>query len=475
MPTSAPAADTAAFDELRARARELASRDFEPPDSRDLPEWLARMDYDAYRRIRFRLDTALWTAEELPFRALFLHRGYIFPDRVRMDELVDGDWRELEFSPGQFSYDDGQPAPEGLGYSGLALLHRTASTGRWDEIAAFQGASYFRLLGEAQVYGACFRGVAVDTAEPAGEDFPRFRELRLVRPAAGDDRIVLHALLDSPALTGAFRLAIRPGATASAEVSAVLFPRHEIGKLGLAPLTSMFLHGEDLPARAPDWRPEVHDSDGLLVEGRDGSWLWRPLGNPARVHRVTRLGAGTPAGFGLLQRDRELGSYEDLEARFERRPSLWVTPRGDWGAGSLELVEIPTDAEWNDNIVAFWVPEQRPSRGQEIALQYELQATTDDPSPRARVRATRVRPGSGPTLFVVDFDDPGGGGELTADVTASRGGIQAAVLRPDEARGGWRCSFELVAEGDDPVDVRVTLRRGEEDASETLLYRWARP
>ncbi|HEX5011567.1 MAG TPA: glucan biosynthesis protein [Planctomycetota bacterium] len=465
-----------AFEALRARARELAQHEQAPRDAHDLPEWLGQLDYDHYRQLRFRPDAALWTPDELPFRVQLMHRGYLFKQRVRVTELVDGEEREVAFRSAQFAYpDDTPPVPDDLGYSGLSLSWRGPDAEKRDEVAAFQGASYFRLLGVGQVYGASARGLAIDTASPRGEEFPDFVELQLERPAPEAGHVVLHALLDSPRITGAYRFDIVPGERTTAAVTACLYPRADIDKLGLAPLTSMFLFGEDGLHRTPDWRPEVHDSDGLLVAGGDGSWTWRPLANPLRTHRITRLPASSPAGFGLLQRDRAFTSYEDLESHFERRPSLWITPRGDWGPGALELIEIPNEGEWNENVVASWVPEQPVRAGTELRFEYELAAQLEDPQ-RAlgRATATRVQQRKESTLFLVDFEGGAAGDMPQADVVASRGTLQHVVVQPSEPAGSWRCSFELQDKESEPIDLRVSLRRGEQVVSETLLLTWVR-
>jgi glucans biosynthesis protein len=483
---AAPPPDS--FVQLCERAKDLASRDYVARDASDLPEWLAKLDYDGYRQLRFLPESALWTREDLPFRVHLMHRGYLFPRRVKIEERVGADVHEVESSPTQFAYPEGSPpVPPGLGFSGLSLSWRAPDTGRRDEIAEWQGASYYRVLGVGQVYGASARGLAIDVAEPKGEEFPEFTELHVQRPQPGDERVVVEALLDSPGLAGAFRFVVQPGARTSADVTALLYTRHPIGKLGLAPLTTMFLFGEDGLHRRPDWRPEVHDSDGLLVAAGDGSWTWRPLANPTRNHRITRLPLENPRGFGLLQRDRAFASYADLESRFELRPSYWITPHGDWGKGSLELIEIPNEGEWNENVIASWLPEQPVAGGQELRLEYTISSQLEEPErpPLARVTATRVRPGANSQLFVIDFDEgapPASDGpdgapapKTLAEVTASRGELRHHVLEPNTAVGGWRCSFELLDDKPEPVELRVTLKRGEQAVSETLLLTWARP
>lgn len=490
-PSAQPAPDeTFSFETVRARATELARSPYAPRPTEDLPEWLAQLDYDGYRELRFRPEASLWGGEDLPFRAQFMHRGYLFRSRVRIHVVEAGVARELRFEPAQFTYrpEQAQP-PSDLGYAGFALRYRAGDPVRWDEFAAFLGASYYRLVGSGQHYGSSARGLAVDAATPKGEEFPEFVEFWIEKPAPDARQLVVHALLDSPSLTGACRFALEPGAQTAADVLACFVPRRPVEKLGLAPLTSMYLFGEDGLRRMPDYRPEVHDADGLLVREAGGAWLWRPLRNPPREHRVTRLALENPAGFGLLQRDRAFGSYEDLEARYELRPSLWVEPRGAWGRGSVELLEIPTPVEWNDNVVAYWVPEQPLKAGQELRLEYRLHATTLEPQQDALLRAhsARLRPGKDAHLFVLDFfgEEPvaasapsaaeAGAPALEARVSTPRGAIRHLTLTQDTPNGATRCSFELVDDEPAPLELRVQLWRGERPVSETFVLPWERP
>lgn len=476
--------EQAAFslDTLRARARELAKSEYVARPTNDLPDWLAKLDYDGYRRLRFRPETTLWAGDGLPFRVQFMHRGYIFRQKVAIS-LVDGaDVRELRFSAKQFDYAEnaGKPVSEDLGYSGFALRYPIEKQGRWDEIAEFQGATYFRLLAAHQGYGASVRGLAINTAAPKGEEFPEFVEFWIEKPAPGAARITVYALLDSPSTTGAFKFVIAPGAQTIADETAFLYPRRPIEKLGIAPLTSMFLVGEAHLHPVDEWRPEVHDSDGLSVASADGAWLWRPLANPERTHRITRIELENPAGFGLFQRDRAFASYEDLESRFESRPSYWVAPRGAWGKGAVELVEIPSEVEWNENVIAYWVPDKPVAKGDELEFELALSAFMDDPSrpPLARATSMRVKAGKDAPLFVVDFAGPALEGELaglSADITATHGSARNVVLQRNEPEHALRCSFELADVGKDPIEVRVTLRRGGRAVSETLLEPWVKP
>lgn len=476
----APPAPAFSFDALRQRARELSSKEYVPAAVDDLPEWLAKMDYDAWRRIRFRTETALWAGDGLPFRLTFAHRGYLFRRRVRMHAIDGGEVRELPFSREQYQYglEPKGEVPAGLGYAGVTVLHPLDPAGPWDEVASFLGASFFRVLGRRQRYGASARGLAIDTASPDGEEYPEFTDIWIERPAPQADRLLLYALLDSPSTTGAFRFVLKAGEQTVVEVGLSLYPRRAIAKLGLAPMTSMFLHGEGRQRLLPDYRPEVHDSDGVLLADAAGGFSWRPLQNPPHKHRVTAFPLDDPRGFGLLQRDREFGSYQDLEARYELRPGYWVAPVGKWGKGSFELLEIPSTAEGNDNVSCYWVPAQAPAPGAEFHLEYTLSAFLDDAErpPLARVRATRTQAGKDWLLVVLDFDGAGIDREpaqLQTELQASAGELRNVVLQPNVAAGGMRCSFEL--HGADAAELRCWLRREQRPVTETWVLHWQRP
>src|SRR5690606_22798326 len=329
--------------------------------------------------------------------------------------------------------------------------------------------------GRDQTYGLSARGLAIDTAMPKGEEFPRFREFWLVRPAPEATTLVIYALLDSPSLTGAYRFRLTPGRESLLDVDALLFARADVARLGLAPLTSMYLYGENQSRRFDDFRPEVHDSDGLLVHTGAGEWIWRPLSNP-RGLRVTSLLDDGPRGFGLLQRDRAFEHYLDLESRFERRPSYWIEPRGDaWGKGAVHLVEIPSAEEIHDNIVAFWVPDEPLRAGATRRLSYRLHAPLDplaEASRLGRVVRTRIgwaaipgareKPPRSRRRFAVDFT----GGELNSLARAQPLEVKLDVVNGSASdvdvqklpgRRGWRVSFVLAPEGAQAVDMRLHL------------------
>jgi glucan biosynthesis protein len=201
---------------------------------------------------------------------------------------------------------------------------------------------------------------------------------------------VVHALLDSPSAAAAFRFTIHPGERTVFDTELALYPRAEIATVGIAPLTSMFLFDASERTRIDDYRTAVHDSNGLLLRTGKGEQIWRPLANPRELQISAFTDRGR-RGFGLMQRSRALGDYQDLEARYENRLSLWVEPARDWGEGVVELVEIPTDREVNDNVVAFWRPHEPLKAKGEYIFNYRLHWCWSAPSepPLSEVIATR--------------------------------------------------------------------------------------
>jgi glucans biosynthesis protein len=350
-------------------------------------------------------------------------------------------------------------------------------------VIAFLGASYFRAVGRGQRYGASARGLAVDTALASGEEFPRFVEFWIERPDDSARELVIYALLDSRRVTGAYRFTVRPGAETLVDVKLRLFLREHVTKLGIAPMTTMFLFGENQRSTRDDYRPEVHDSDGLLIESGTGEWLWRPLVNPRRL-LVTSFALTNPAGFGLMQRDRDFTHYQDLEARYELRPSIWVEPRGNWGAGRVELVLIPTPDETNDNVVAYWVPDAPPPLRQPFDIEYRLHFQRDPEvrPPQSWIAATRrghgyVR-GNDPTIgFVIDFEGPALG-KLPADavieaVVSALGNAEIVenIVARNDVTGGVRLRLRIRRiDESKPVDLRAFLRTGGNTISTTWSY-----
>jgi glucans biosynthesis protein len=483
-PALARAATPFGLDDVAKKAQELAAGEFEDPRGK-VPDWLLQIDYDQWRDIRFRPDSALWRDRGSAFQVQFFHAGLFYDRPVRINVIDQKGVESVAFSPSLFDYGKNKFAsqvPQDLGFAGFRIHYPIKTPKYHDEVIVFLGASYFRALGREQAFGLSARGLAIDTAESTGEEFPYFREFWLVEPAKNAKEMVLYALLDSPSVSGAYRFAIRPGETTDVDVEVRLFLRREIKKLGIAPLTSMFFHGENTLREVVDFRPEVHDSDGLLMQTGTGEWIWRPLENPRALH-VSSFQMENPKGFGLIQRDRDFANYEDLEARSELRPSTWVAPKGDWGKGRVELIEIPTKSDVNDNIVAFWVPAEAPKPGAPVAIAYTMSWYGDDPKrpPAGRVVGTRRDFGTYADAhrFVVDFD----GGKLAKlpkdtvlrGVVSIAGGDDSAKLLEQQVMqnpvtGGWRLTFQVRPNHKGPIDVRAFLDNGGETLTETWSY-----
>ena len=486
---AAPVNSTFGFESVAVIARDRARAAWRAaPDA--LPADLQALDYDRYRDIRFQPARALWRDAALPFEVMFFQLGLYQRQPVRVHEITPGGPVAVPYRRADFDFGRNRLRPEtwgDLGFAGLRI-HYPLNTAQYkDELVTFLGASYFRGLGAGQHYGLSARGLAIDTVGGAGEEFPRFTEFWVQRPAPGASEVTVYALLESPRATGAYRFDVVPGATTTMRVQARVYLRSGAAKpvatLGLAPLTSMFLFGENQP-RAGDFRPEVHDSDGLLVAGDAGEWIWRPLQNPARPS-TTSFSVQRLRGFGLMQRDRAFSSYEDVEARYERRPSAWVRPLGDWGPGRVELLQLPTPDETHDNVVAYWVPATLPAPGQPLDFAYEIawQGDGQERPPGSWVVQSRQGSGyrraeqaaaPGEVQYVVDFAGPAlralpPDAKLRAVVTAdSNGRVLEQIVYPNPANGSWRMTLRVQQlDPARPVELRAFLQQANQVLSET--------
>jgi glucans biosynthesis protein len=492
-PPATPATDKTTpapfnFANVVRRAADLATKAYQP-DRPDLPEGLANLDYDKYRDVRFRRDKSLWKDEGLPFQVEFFPRGFMFRDRVTIN-VVDGrKVTPVKFKRDLFDYGKNQipsDLPDDIGFAGLRLLYPINRDDTFDEVAVFLGASYFRAVAQNLNYGITARGLAIDTGLPSKEEFPTFREFWLVKPKKDATDITLYALLDSERVTGAYMCTIKPGPETVFDVKTHIFARDGVKKLGIAPLTSMFFHGEDTDRRVDDFRPEVHDSDGLVIESGTGERIWRPLVNPLGL-RINQFQVTNPKSFGLLQRDRVYDHYQDLEAHYQNRPSAVVEPIGSWGKGMVELVEIPSTAEKYDNIVAYWMPERPAEAGQQWEFAYRIRFAKDAESrlKGGRTDATRIGAGGTDVLdsnirkFVVDFAGPalaalGPHTPVEANIVASSGKLSNPIVQWNPYIKGWRLFFELTPDGDGPIDLRAFLFHGNDVLSETWTFQWVR-
>lgn len=464
---------------LTERAAALARVPFVPPPQISRAA-LGRLSYDQHRDIRFRPDRSLWRDAALPIQAQFFHAGWMFRQAVRIYEVDNGKAREVVFDPGDFDYGKNHflvPPSPGLGFAGFRLHFHLNRQDYLDEVVVFLGASYFRAVAQKQQYGITARGLLIDTGDGRKEEFPFFREFWLERPSSGAMEITLHALLDSPSVSGAYTFRVLPGVSTIIEVSAALFARKTIRKLGVAPLTSMYFFGKK-DARFDDFRPEVHDSDGLSIVNGKEERLWRPLVNPAKG-QVSVFGDENPRGYGLLQRDREFVTYEDLESRYEQRPSLWVEPSEGWGKGGVYLLELPSNTEYDDNIVAYWVPEEPFSAGDSRKFRYRLHWSMEPPDEFEGERVIRTSSGKcarpGARRFVVDYArgrSPAAAGEVEADLKLSSGTFRNLVIDKNPVTGGYRVFFDVIPTHRKLVEMRCFLKSGTTRLSETWSYRW---
>lgn len=466
------------FGAVLGEAEDLSRRPFAEPAVSD-PYGFNNLTYDQYRDIRFRKDRGLWAGQGLGFQIDLFHPGFRFKVPVEIVVVDGATTKPLAFAPDMFDYGPLVTAPQdgnGLGFSGLRVRAPINAPGVMDEFAVFQGASYFRAVGKGQRYGLSARGLTINTADPAGEEFPRFRKFWLIRPEPGATALVILALLDSPSTTGAYRFTIRPGTVTTIDVELVLFPRVEMPRVGFGPLSSMFLFGPSARAGYDDFRNAVHDSDGLQILTGAGERVFRPLANPSRLQVSAFLDRG-PRGFGLVQRARRFGQFEDLETHFELRPSAWVEPIGDWGRGAVVLVEIPAETETNDNIVAYWRPGDPVPAGRPYALTYRLQWCNEPPAVGSLARVMATRGGLSfdrkRRLFVVEFGDLSREGPApTVDVTANRGTVTNVTAQWVPGGATYRVSFELDTGRETLIELRLVLVRDSLPASETWLYRW---
>ena len=456
------------FANVQQTAAAIARKPYQKP-IQTIPPELLKLTYSQYRAIRYRPSKALWRKQKLPFEVQFFHPGFYYNRSVQINVISKGVSSPVPFSISLFHYGKDTalgPVPNNVGFAGFRIHYRINTPRYFDEIAAFLGASYFRAVPRAGLYGLSARGVAVDTALPQGEEFPSFREFWLREPKPHAKSLVLYALLDSKSLTGAYRFRITPGRDTIMDVRATLYLRKTVALLGIAPLTSMFFHGTDTRRCFNDFRPQVHDSDGLLVHSATGEWVWRPLVNPRKLI-VSAFSFNGVDGFGLLQRDRNFDHYQDLEARYDLRPSLWIHPKGNWGAGKIDLVEIPTVDEKHDNIVAFWVPHQPATKGSALSFAYTLTwfLHSGHRPPGGYVQATRLVKAKAAHVvkIIVDFSGkqlralPAKSPVSAMVSVASPGSLVNEQIEKNVVTGGWRVVFRVHTVPHRPVELRCFL------------------
>lgn len=472
------------YDFVRKRAEELASADFVAPAV------AAEAPFDAlsaaqFQDIRIRPEATVWRGEKLEFEIQTLPFGWIYNVPVEISIVEGGksiqqvaDGKSFAFGPSFEKVPEEAP----FGFSGFRVLGPLNRADWFEEYVTFQGASYFRAVGRGQVFGLSARGLALNTAQAAGEEFPVFRAFWIERPKSGGHPLTVYALLDCPSVSGAYRFRIQPGADTQMDVDATLYPRRELPHVGLAPLTSMYLHGSAGRRITGDARSAVHNSEGLAIINGKGERLWRPVTNPKTLQTSAFMDSN-PRGFGLVQRDRAFSSYDDIDARFELRPTVWVEPQGGWGPGYIELIEIPADDQIHDNIVAYWKPAKALEAGKPFTFAYRLTWGAAIPKAwaPARVRKTRVgnvRNGDETReVFIVDFEGDAikpSNDMPRADVAASAGNVANISVARHPELNGVRVRFELAPADAETIELRLGLRSGEDLISESWLYRWTR-
>lgn len=478
------------FDLLSDEMRQLATQAHKTEPA---PEgFLGNLTYDDYRLIRFNDAKMRWTEPGQNFRMAAFHMGWLFPEPVRIYEVAGGMSTEMRFSTDDFEYLNELAArvPEHAklpGVAGFRLNYALNRPDKLDEVAAFVGASYFRALGRGSAYGLSARGLALNTATATGEEFPRFSRFYMERGPAGAEAVTVYATLEGPSVTGAYKFVIAPGQTTVMDVVARLYFRQDVAELGVAPLTSMFLFSEKNRGEFDDYRPNVHDSDGLRVVRADGDVLWRPLNNPPQL-TGSYFAEERPRAFGLFQRDRDFDSYQDVGARYQQRPSLNVEPLAGFDKGAVRLVEIPSDLEGNDNIVAYWVPEAPAKAGDAREFSYRLHwgdLPHDDGEALAYVHETRAGKGGfsgaeevkGTRKFVIDFR---GGllAGLEADaavepvITVSNGKLLGQTLEKLPDGKTWRLVIDAGAGEGAVVELGAHVAGFDRKLTETWLYQW---
>ncbi|WP_375690109.1 glucan biosynthesis protein [Pseudooceanicola sp. LIPI14-2-Ac024] len=491
-PSEAPESKPFSFEILTEWMQMAARGDATPPEQ--VSGFLTELDYDDYQRIRFDPERVRWTEDGSSVHLNAFHLGWLFKEPVHIHEVVDGQATEMPFSTADFIYDDVEAEiPEDFGLPGVAgfrLMTPINRADKFDEMAAFLGASYFRALGRDTLYGLSARGLAVNTGLPEGEEFPRFNAFWIERPVPGAETVTLYAALRSPSVTGAYKFVLTPGATTTVDVTARLFFREDIGQLGIAPLTSMYLHGGVDQGGFDDFRPSVHDSEALVMNLASGETFVRPLNNPPHL-AGSYFTAENPTSFGLVQRNRDFDNYLDAQAHYERRPSLMIEPLGDWGKGMVRLMEIPSDLEGNDNIVAYWIPETPARAGGSMEISYRqhwgLTPPGDGSDDRARILRTRAGKGGVAGVkketdrrkFVIDFDgallaELPDAAEVSPSVSVANGEVAEAVLSRIPGTGTWRLVIEAAGEPGATVELKAALTGYGKVLTETWVYQWVK-
>ena len=519
--------------EKRAQAKYVPLPDALPAQLKNLtPQQEAGIFWnDAYR---------LWRNKGLPFQIDFYHVNKAFPRAPLINTVDRKGVRHLAYSPGFFHFSGlafTPPLPNNLGYGGFYLRYPINKPDSLDGFFSARGSTYFRVMAKDQVYGLPARGLALNTqVDGKKEEFPDFTEWWLQEPPPNASEMVLDALLDSPSVSGAYEFKVRPGGVTSVDVHGVLFFRQPVDRLGLAPFSSMYLFGENAKNHFGDnFHPEIHDSDGMLMEKNSKEWIWRPLQQSAD-RQFYNFTDENPRGFGLIQRDRDFQHYQDNDGKYNVRPSAWVTPHGNWGKGAVQLIEMPTTNTETDNIVLFWHPEKQPQAGDRLDISYTIDFYMNDasrpplayakqtlinypapppppppaplqpppatpstptkpgspaalkpppaptPAPPAPVPAVPAKDETVPVQFLIDF--VGNGIEnipanqppdlnITCDPPLPETRLRESKVEKNGYDNSWRVTFTIIpAKHNVPTDILCHLMRNGKPLTETWNYTW---
>ena len=478
------------FNDVVAKAEKLSKKSYVQP-SKNIPSELSSLQFADYQKISFKHDKAYWNDRKSRFKLEFYHEGMYFDTPVKINEIVNNQVNEIKYNPDYFDLSKlnlDNLNTKNLGFAGFKVhypINKPTKTD--DEIFTALGGSYFRAVGKDQRYGLSARGLAIDTGEMSGEEFPRFKEYWIERPDPNQKHLVIYALLDSQSVTGAYKITLVPSIDTTVTVEAKVFFRDSVKKLGIAPLTSMFLYGPNQPSPLLNYRPAMHDSNGLSILANNNEWIWRPLNNPKRLS-FSSYSLENPKGFGLIQRDKGFDDYQDLDDHYELRPSVWVEILNDWQKGRVELVEIPTADETNDNIVSFWVPEKQYKSGDQLTFKYRLHYTLNEqnryPANVARAESTRLSLGDikqanlirkldGSNAYIIDFTGPQLSDKKPVKVISSinNGSIVSCDTQYNSVTRGWRVLIRFsVDDNKKPTDLRVQLAS---QTGEVLSETWS--
>ena len=388
------------YDLFKTQARDQANGPYIPPP-RPAPDVLQKINYEEWGKIRFRDDYALFADGPGRFPVTFFHLGLFFQKAVSMHVVEGGMSRQIIYEQSYFEMPANSPARDcRRARASPACASRRRATARSIGARTTGSPSSAPPISarSASSGNTAFPRAALRSTSrsPIGRrNFPTSPISTSIR--AGRRHVTLYALMEGPSIVGAFRFLMTRGQGRGDGHRGGAVHARAISRFGIAPLTSMYWFSETKKETAIDWRPEVHDSDGLAMWTGNGERLWRPLNNPPRI-MVSAFLDNNPRGFGLLQRDRVFDHYLD-GVFYDRRPSLWVEPlpgpSGEgWGKGSIQLCEIPTDDEIHDNVVAMWVPAEPVPAGAELNLNYRLHWLADEPYP-SKLAVAVSRPASG--------------------------------------------------------------------------------